>query len=69
MTAKTVFWEVFVEDDYNYDDYEEDYEDYYDDDEKPIKEALTGQDKKKGAWKDDLGRINTFYGPNFGKKW
>jgi len=58
MTAKTVFWEVFVEDDYDYGDYDDgDYEDYYDDDEKPIKDALTGEEKKKGAWKENLGLI------------
>jgi len=43
MTDKTVFWEVFVEDDYDYDDYDDDYADYEDDE---IAEA------KK--WRDDL---------------
>ena len=43
MTDKTVFWEVFVEDDYDYDDYDDEYDDYDDDE---IAEA------KK--WRDDL---------------
>jgi len=55
MTDKTVFWEVFVEDDYDYDDYDGEYDDYDDDE---IAEA------KK--WRDDLRKflsitIVTFY--------
>ena len=46
MTAKTVFWEIFVEDDYDYDDYDEDYDDYNDEE---IAEA------KK--WRDDLRKF------------
>ena len=46
MTDKTVFWEVFVEDDYDYDDYDGEYDDYDDDE---IAEA------KK--WRDDLRKF------------
>ena len=46
MTDKTVFWEVFVEDDYDYDDYDDEYEDYDDDE---VAEA------KK--WRDDLRKL------------
>ena len=46
MTDKTVFWEVFVEDDYDYDDYDDEYDDYDDDE---IAEA------KK--WRDDLRKF------------
>ena len=46
MTAKTVFWEIFVEDDYDYDEYDDDYADYDDDE---IAEA------KK--WRDDLRKF------------
>jgi len=58
MTDKTVFWEVFVEDDYDYGDYDDDYDDYYDDDDKPKKDALTGQEKEKGEWKKDLSMFS-----------
>ena len=50
MTDKTVFWEIFVEDDYDYDDYDDEYADY---DEEEIAEA------KK--WRDDLRKF--FYYP------
>ena len=46
ITDKTVFWEVFVEDDYDYDDYDDEYDDYDDDE---IAEA------KK--WRDDLRKL------------
>ena len=46
MTDKTVFWEIFVEDDYDYDDYDDEYADY---DEEEIAEA------KK--WRDDLRKF------------
>ena len=48
MTDKTVFWEIFVEDDYDYEDYDDEYADYDDDE---IAEA------KK--WRDDLRKSNS----------
>jgi protein ERP2 len=52
MTDKTVFFEVFTEDDYDEYDYDDDeyYDDYYDDD---IPVAMK-QKEKKGEWKKDL---------------
>ena len=53
MTDKTVFWEIFVEDDYDYDDYDDEYADY---DEEEIAEA------KK--WRDDLRKFFLFVNEN-----
>merc|ERR1712187_134206 len=54
MTDKTVFWEVFVEDDYDYGDYDDDYDDYYDDDDKPKKKDLTKDEATEGMMEEKV---------------
>ena len=47
MTDKTVFWEIFTEEEYDYDE-----EDYYDEDDYDDEAIANAK-----AWKDDLGLI------------
>ena len=51
MTDKTVFFEIFIEEDYE--DYDDDYYDDYDYDDEKVK--IPGAEKQKaGKWIDDL---------------